>query len=43
MNQRKEKSMNATEHQLKRFTRAEIEKHLTPAGSYLRKDQEAMG
>jgi hypothetical protein len=30
-------------HRLKTYTKEEIEKHLTPAGGYLRKDIEAMG
>jgi hypothetical protein len=35
--------MKAARQNFKKFTKEEIERHLTPAGGYLRKDLEAMG
>jgi hypothetical protein len=35
--------MKTTQQHFKKYTREEIERYLTPAGGYLRKDLEAMG
>ncbi len=40
---RKDAHMKATHQHFKRYTKEEIERYLTPAGGYLRKDIEAMG